>query len=195
MPNKIVALLPMKSNSERLPNKNIMDMCNKPLFYHVLDELIKCRNIERIIINTDSPKIIEFCEQDYPNVECIERPNALCGDYVEMNEIIKYDILNLEAEHFIQTHSTNPLLTEKSITDAIALYFKNLNKFDSLFSVNKIQTRLFSHSIRPINHNQGELIRTQDLKPIYEENSNFYIFSQNSFISARHNRIGQKPNV
>lgn len=193
MSNKVVALLPMKRNSERVPNKNLLTMCGLPLFYYVLNELRKCTSIKKIIINTDSQEIIQYCEKDYPNVICIVRPNNLCGDFVDMNEIIKYDISNLNDEHFLQTHSTNPLLSEKTISDAIASYFNNLDEYDSLFSVNKIQTRLLNSNLRPLNHKKGELIRTQDLEPIYEENSNFYIFSRKSFFDADRNRIGNNP--
>jgi CMP-N-acetylneuraminic acid synthetase len=193
MSNKVVALLPMKRYSERIPNKNLLKMCGLPLFYHVLNELRKSKSIKSIVINTDSQEIIDCCKQDFPNIICTVRPNAICGDFVEMNEIIKYDISNLNGEHFLQTHSTNPLLSEKTISAAIASYFDNLDEYDSLFSVNKIQTRLFNSNFRPLNHKKGELIRTQDLEPIYEENSNFYIFSKTSFFDADRSRIGNNP--
>jgi CMP-N-acetylneuraminic acid synthetase len=193
MSNKVVALLPMKRYSERIPNKNLLKMCGLPLFYHVLNELRKSKSIKSIVINTDSQEIIDCCKQDFPNIICTVRPNAICGDFVEMNEIIKYDISNLNGEHFLQTHSTNPLLSEKTISAAIASYFDNLDEYDSLFSVNKIQTRLFNSNLRPLNHKKGELIRTQDLEPIYEENSNFYIFSKTSFFDADRSRIGNNP--
>jgi len=193
MSNKVVALLPMKRNSERVPNKNLLTMCGLPLFYHVLNELRKSKSIKSIVINTDSQEIIECCNKDFPDVICTVRPNDICGDFVEMNEIIKYDLSNVKGEHFLQTHSTNPLLTEKTISDAINLYFENLNCYDSVFSVNKIQSRLFNRNLDPLNHNNGELISTQDLEPVFEENSNFYIFSKTSFFNADSDRIGDNP--
>ena len=193
MKNKVVALLPMKEHSERVPNKNLKQMNGVPLFYHVLLELGKSEHIASIIINTDSKKIIDLCSVDFPNVLCNERPDKICGDFVEMNEIIKYDLSVTDEEHFLQTHSTNPLLKETTISSAIEFYFDNLVKYDSVFSVNKLQTRLFNHNLYPLNHKKGEILRTQDLPILYEENSNFYIFSKSSFATAENNRIGQNP--
>jgi len=96
MSNKVVALLPMKRYSERIPNKNLLKMCGLPLFYHVLNELRKSKSNKSIVINTDSQEIIDCCKQDFPNIICTVRPNAICGDFVEMNEIIKMNLQNLK---------------------------------------------------------------------------------------------------
>jgi len=78
---------------------------------------------------------------------------------------------------------------------AIKKYFDNLDTFDSLFSVNRLQTRLYYQDGRPVNHDPGKLIRTQDLNPLFEENSNFYIFSRKSFFEAGGRRIGLRPQM
>jgi N-acylneuraminate cytidylyltransferase len=109
-----------------------------------------------------------------------------------MNEVINYDLKNSEGEHFMQTHSTNPLLQTKTINKAIETYFSNLNQCDSVFSVTKWQTRLYWKDTSPVNHNPEELLRTQDLPPVFEENSNFYIFSKETFFKDK-KRIGSKP--
>jgi len=98
-----------------------------------------------------------------------------------MNVIIDYDLNQLEGEYLLQTHSTNPLLRAETIDKAIEKYFEGLEEFDSLFGVTKVQTRFYDKDANPINHNPEELLRTQDLEPLYEENSNFYIFSKESF--------------
>ena len=91
--------------------------------------------------------------------------------------------------------ATNPLLTSATLDRAIETYFSNLDEYDSLFSVTRLQSRLSGQDGSPVNHNSDELIRTQDLSPIFEENSNFYIFSKNSFNNAKKNRIGLKPQM
>jgi N-acylneuraminate cytidylyltransferase len=188
---KIIALLPMKSHSERIPNKNVRLFSGKPLLRIVIDTLLGANYIENIVVNTDSAEISNIISKYY-NQDIIihERPEVLCGDMVSMNDIINYDIAQLAGEHFLQTHSTNPLLRSKTIDSAIRKYFDNIDTFDSIFSVTRLQTRLFDKNVKPLNHKFGDLIRTQDLEPIYEENSNFYIFSKNSFKSASNNRIG-----
>jgi N-acylneuraminate cytidylyltransferase len=123
------------------------------------------------------------------------RPENICGDFVSMNEIINYDILKHGGEHFIQTHSTNPVLKYTTIQKAVELYYNNLTLHDSLFSVTKWQTRLYWQDGSPVNHNPNELLRTQDLPPVFEENSNFYIFSKTSFLNAGKKRIGGNPQM
>ena len=193
--SKIIALLPMKGHSERVPNKNMREFCGRPLYHHVLRSLLESQYIAEIVINTDSRDIAEDARRRFENVRIVNRPEEICGDFVPMNDIIGYDLSQIEGEHFLQTHSTNPLLQSSAINLAIETYFKNLKKFDSLFSVTRLQTRLYWKDGSPVNHNPNELLRTQDLPPVYEENSNFYIFSKKSFADAGGSRIGLKPQM
>jgi CMP-N-acetylneuraminic acid synthetase len=191
----IIALLPMKAHSERVPNKNIKNFCGKPLYHAVLTALFQVAYIERVIINTDSAIIKKDAARHFERIEIIDRPKDLQGDLVPMNDIIAHDLSGTDGEHFLQTHSTNPLLRHQTIDRAIETYFENLEKFDSLFSVTRLQTRLYWKDGAPINHNPKELLRTQDLPPVYEENSNLYIFSRQSFVNAGCCRIGRKPRM
>lgn len=189
---KVVALLPMKGNSERVPNKNLKLFNGKPLFFHVLASLQESHYVSQIIVNTDSEEIAVKAKT-FSKVVIHERPDAICGDFVSMNDIISHDLSKVEAEHFIQTHSTNPLLTTSSIDKGVELYFQELENKNSVFSVTKLQTRLYKEGSVPLNHNPEELLRTQDLEPLYEENSNFFIFSKFSFKEAGNKRIGKSP--
>jgi CMP-N-acetylneuraminic acid synthetase len=112
-----------------------------------------------------------------------------------MNDIIGYDLETISGDHFLQTHSTNPLLTQKTLETAVRSYFEHLDKHDSLFSVTRLQTRLYWGSGKPVNHSPQQLERTQDLPPVYEENSNLYLFSRSSFKNAGNNRIGCNPKM
>lgn len=191
--NKVIALLPMKEHSQRVPNKNIRDFCGCPLYHRVLSSLLESRHIEEVVINTDSKFIADDVNKHFQRVKVINRPKHLCGDFVSMNDIIDYDILKVSGEHFLQTHSTNPLLSTETIDRAIEKYFDSLNELDSLFSVTRLQTRLYWKDGESINHNPKELLRTQDLEPVFEENSNFYIFSKSSFYNNGKKRIGKLP--
>ena len=190
----ITALLPMKGTSERIPNKNLKEFNGRPLYHAIMFSLLNSKYIEKIVINTDSDRIKDDIKRNFneDKVNIIDRPLEIQGGDVPMNEIIKYDITYLNDNHFIQTHSTNPLLRSKTIDKAIEFYFKNIENFDSIFSVTKLQTRLYDQNGKPLNHNPSKLLRTQDLPPVYEENSNFYIFSRDSFFK-KNNRIGINP--
>lgn len=184
----------MKGHSARVPNKNLRLFFDRPLYHWILNVLLKSIYITRVIINTDSQLIIQDVQKHFRNnVVIINRPIKIQGDFIPMNGIIAYDLSQIEGEHFLQTHSTNPLLTTKTIDKAIECYFNNLYLYDSLFSVTRIQTRLYWKDGQPINHNPAELLRTQDLEPVFEENSNIYIFSRDSFARNGNKRIGLKP--
>ena len=190
---KLTALLPMKGHSERVPNKNLRNFAGRPLFHAIMQSLLQSAYIEKVVINTDSPEIKQSALQHFERTEIIDRPVDIQGDFVSMNDIIRYDLSQLEGEHFLQTHSTNPLLTMDSINLAIESYFRNLDQYDSVFSVTRWQTRLYWEDGSAVNHDPAVLLRTQDLPPVFEENSNFYIFSKSSFHEAGSKRIGTRP--
>lgn len=187
----------MKGNSERVPNKNLKAFNGSALYHAIGDKLLRTKYIDQLVINTDSEQIAEDARSRYGDqVIIIPRPQDIQGDYVSMNDIIQYDLTQLTGDHFLQTHSTNPLLKVETLDSAIKSYFDVIAKgFDSVFSVTRLQTRLYDATARPVNHDPNELRRTQDLDPLYEENSNFYIFSRASFAQAGHKRIGLKPSL
>lgn len=191
----VTALLPMKGHSERVPNKNIRPFAGRPLFHRVAESLESCDYVESIIINTDSEVIAEDAVRNFKKARIVWRPENLRGDFVSMNDILAYDLSITEGEHFLQTHSTNPLLTTETINNAIDQYFSGLQTNDSLFSGTRFQTRFYWASGEPVNHNPQELLRTQDLPIIYEENSNIYLFSKTSFAAAGNRRIGLRPEI
>jgi CMP-N-acetylneuraminic acid synthetase len=191
--DSVVALVPMKEHSARVPDKNFREFDGKPLFYWILHELSKVERVKGIFVNTDSKRLADSIKDYFgTDVSIIDRPPELCGDEVPMNAILGYDIGVIGSEHYLQTHSTNPLLTSCTIGNSIDRYFNDLGTYDSVFSVTRIQNRGFTHDGRAINHNPDELIPTQDLHPIYLENSNIYIFSKTSF-GKKMRRIGEKP--
>jgi len=193
---KIYALLPMKSNSERVPNKNMRDFDGAPLYHAIMKALLGSKYVDKVVIDTDSAIIADDATKTFGDrVILIDRPEEIQGDYVSMNNIIDYDLSQLEGEYFMQTHSTNPLVMTSTIDAAIEQYFEGERHYDSLFSVTRLQTRLYDKNARPINHDPNELLRTQDLEPLFEENSNFYIFSREAFYSADKKRIGLKPQI
>lgn len=191
----VTALVPMKGHSERVPNKNMRDFGGAPLYHAIMATLDKSRYVEKVIINTDSEVIAEDATKHWKKVQINWRPEELRGDFVSMNDVINYDVDKEKAcDVFMQTHSTNPLLTTETLDAAIAYYFKSVDEgYDSVFGVTKFQSRFYWADGRAINHNPAELIRTQDLPPIFEENSNFYIFSRESFKAAGNKRIGLHP--
>ena len=192
---KAVALLPMKANSERVRGKNFREFCGKPLFRWMLDTLLEVPEIDRVVINTDARHILaENGLVESERVIIRDRKPEICGDFVSMNLVIADDIANVEAETYLMTHTTNPLMSADTVSKALAAYREGVaaGKADSLFTVDKVQTRFYRADGSAVNHDPDNLIRTQDLEPWFEENSNLYIFNRESFAKTRA-RIGRQP--
>jgi len=189
---KLTALVPMRHHSQRVPGKNYRPLAGKPLFHHIIETLLNVPEIYTVVVDTDSEPVMDGVRRFFPSVQLIERPNHLLADNVPMNDILLHDTAQIESDFYLQTHSTNPLLKAKTISRAIRSFVSTYPEHDSLFSVTRLQTRLYFQDGRAINHNPRELIQTQDLPPVYEENSCLYLFTRDNLIQWHH-RIGQKP--
>ena len=189
---RFAALVPMRHHSQRVPGKNYRLLAGKPLFHHVIQSLLAVPEINDIVIDTDSEPIMDGVREHFPQVKLINRPENLRADDVPMNDILIYDTEQIHADFYLQTHSTNPLLKPETISSAVKLLTTNYSKYDSLFSVTRLQTRLYDEHGKAINHNPRELIQTQDLPPVYEENSCIYIFTRENLVAKRH-RISDHP--
>jgi CMP-N-acetylneuraminic acid synthetase len=193
--DKIVALLPMKAHSARVSEKNFRDFNGKPLFRWILDVLLEIPGIGKVVINTDAREILrEKGLVESGRIQIRDRDRNLRGDLVSMNRILEDDIKHVPADVYLMTHTTNPLLTTNTIHRALEVFRQGRQRktADSLFSVNRIQTRFYRADGTAVNHDPKNLVRTQDLEPWYEENSNLYIFTAESFAKTNA-RIGERP--
>lgn len=189
---EVAALVPMRHHSVRVPEKNYRLLAGKPLYQHIIETLLQVPEIAVIAVDTDSPDIMDGLKAGFPQVKVIERPAHLTADTIPMNEILMYDTGQIEADFYLQTHSTNPLLRAGTISQAVRTFFDNYPAYDSLFSVTRVQTRLWDALARPVNHNPAILLRTQDLPPMFEENSCLYLFNRQTLEQHR-TRIGERP--
>jgi CMP-N-acetylneuraminic acid synthetase len=189
---QITALIPMRHHSQRVPGKNYRLLDGIPLYQHILQTLQHCPEITRIAVDTDSEEIMSGLRQSFPELVIISRPDKLRADNVAMNEILLYDVSQLPADLYLQTHSTNPLLTSATISRSIKTLLAAMPEKDSLFSVTQLQTRLYDSKGKAINHDPRVLLQTQDLPPVYEENSCIYLFTAES-LRKNKTRIGANP--
>lgn len=188
---RIVALVPIRTDSKRVPNKNFRPFNGKPLYYHIINSLLQCPYIQEVYVNTNSEMLLEELPGLFERVRTIPRPANLCADTVPMNDILLHDVGVVNADWYLQTHVTNPLLSADTIGRAVEMMLSH-PEHDSLFSVTPLYTRLWTRRGRPLNHNPLVLMRTQDLEPVLEENSNIYLF-QAETLKARGSRIGEHP--
>jgi CMP-N-acetylneuraminic acid synthetase len=189
---KIIALVPMRHHSQRVPGKNFRPLAGKPLFHHIITTLLSCPEISQVVVDTDSQPVMEGLQNDFPEVLVLVRPEYLCADTISMNEILVYDTSQVDADYYLQTHTTNPLLRPSTISHAVQAFLANIPDYDSLFSVTRMQKRLWDQHGQAINHDPSILLQTQDLPPVFEENSCIYMFTRQILVH-RHNRLGLHP--
>jgi CMP-N-acetylneuraminic acid synthetase len=189
---RIVAIVPMRHESERVPGKNYRRLGDRPLFHHIVETLLATPRIAEIVIDTDSELIRDDARQAFPSVTVVERPKELRGGMVSMNDVLLNDVRRIDSDLYLQTHSTNPLLREASISRAIDEFLAADPEPDSLFGVTRLQSRLWDANGSPLNHDPRRLRRTQDLAPLFEENSCLYLFSRES-LEKHGSRIGSRP--
>ena len=190
--SSIAALVPMRHHSQRVPGKNYRLLAGKPLFHYIIESLLVIPEIGKVVVDTDSEPVMESLRLKFPQVMIIDRPEHLRRDDMTMNEILKYDTSQVKADFYLQTHSTNPLLKPETIGRAIHVFYSNYPIYDSLFSVTRLQTRLYDQLGHALNHDPAVLIQTQDLPPVYEENSCLYLFTRENLLKRDH-RIGEQP--
>lgn len=193
----ITVFLPCRAGSERVPFKNTKLFADQEggLLYIKLKELLKVKDIKRIVLSTNDPKVIEIAKQFNSNKVYIDiRPEHLASSLTRTDELINYVPTIIKEEHILWTHVTSPFLSNDIYEKAIKSYFENLEKgYDSLMSVNKIQTFLWNEG-KSLNYDRNEekWPRTQTLPEIFEVNSGIFMNSYNNYL--RYNdRIGKKP--
>lgn len=188
----IVAILPMRHDSERVKGKNYRPLGGRPLYHHIVATLQACPSISEVVIDTDSDLIAADARAVFPEIRVIMRPDEIRGGDVDMNVVLLNDVAQVPADLYVQTHSTNPLLRGETVTRAIETYMADRDRHDSLFTVTALQTRLYTADGRAINHDPAVLLRTQDLPAVMEENSCLYVFTAET-LQRIGKRIGERP--
>jgi CMP-N-acetylneuraminic acid synthetase len=188
---RITAIVPMRHQSERVPGKNVRPLAGRPLYHYILETLLAVREIGQVVVDTDSPVILDELPRRFPSVTALERPEHLRAGEIPMNDVLLNTTSRLDADWFVQTHSTNPLLKPETVSAAIRALLAGPDH-DSLFTVTRLQTRLWNENGTPLNHDPAVLLRTQDLPPVFEENSCLYIFRRETLVRLG-NRLGDRP--
>lgn len=185
---KTVAIVPMKLNNERLPNKNTKIFDNgKPLCFYILNTLLKVKNIDEIYVYCSDEKIKPYL----PNkVKFIKRSDTLDKSSTTMNEVLNAFINDVDADIYVLTHVTAPFVKSTSLEKCIEVV-KNNNEYDSAFSVKRINEFIWKDN-KPFNYQLDNIPRTQDLPEIYAETCGFYIFKK-ELMKKYNRRIGDKP--
>ncbi len=184
--NKVVAFVPIKLNSQRLQNKNILPIASQPLCWHILDVLTRVKGIDEVYVYCSNEKIKNYIPD---KVKFLKRAQRLDGDLIKGFDIYDAFIKEVNADTYILAHTTSPFIKLKTIETALDKI--NSGDYDSAFSAQRIQTFAW-YKGEPINYDLNDVPRTQDIDPIFVETSGFFMFKKEVFTEHRR-RIGFKP--
>lgn len=184
---KIVAVVPMKLNNRRLPQKNTKAFTNgKPLCYYILNTLLKVAEIDEVYTYCSNPDIQGFIPE---GVRYLKRSESLDQDTTKMNEVLQCFAKDVPADIYVMTHTTSPFIRAESIEKGLLAV--NSGEYDSAFAAKKLQDFLWKDGA-PYNYALDQIPRTQDLPVLYEETSGFYIY-RNEIMTKKNRRIGDRP--
>tara|TARA_Y100000361_G_C11157632_1_gene345245 strand:+ start:868 stop:1497 length:630 start_codon:yes stop_codon:yes gene_type:complete len=186
----MIVYIPIKNNSQRVPQKNFREFKGKPLWENTVDKL-KDFNV---FIDTDSDEIAKECKPK-KWVSCFRRRRHLIGDNVSVVDLLKNFVDQFSInEPICQIHVTSPFLNADHIKFAETKITND--GYDSVFSADRVQNRFWrkeEYGYCPINHNPMKLEQTQDLPIYYMENSYLYAFQPK--VLDFNNRIGYNPYI
>lgn len=186
---KTVAIVPMKLNNRRLPQKNTKSFTNgKPLCYYVLSTLLTVDGVDEVYVYCSNPDIQDFIPT---GVKYLRRSESLDQDTTKMNEVLQCFAKDVPADIYVMTHTTAPFISKESIEKGLKAV--ESGEYDSSFAAKKLQDFLWKDGI-PFNYELSNIPRTQDLPPLYEETSGFYIY-KSDVMTCLNRRIGNKPYI
>ena len=179
--NNIVAFLPMRKGSERVPNKNIKTFANinGGLAFIKIQQLLKVKAIDKIIVSTNDADVKKIASSFNSNkIVIINRSEDLSSSDTSTDDLIKYVPTIINSGVILWTHVTSPFIDNVMYDDMINSYLNNIHKYDSLMSVTMIRKFLWSNN-KPINYDRSKekWPKTQTIKPVYEVNSGAFIAS------------------
>lgn len=185
---KVVALVPIKLNSQRLPHKNILPIAGRPLCWHLCNTLNQAVDINDVYVYCSDPAVKEYIPE---KTKFLQRPAWLDGDTVKGFDIYREFIQTVDADIYVLAHTTSPFIKLSSIENALSHVVSGEN--DSAFSAERVQTFAW-YMGKPVNYDLNDVPRTQDMEPVWVETSAFYIFRKEIF-TEHHRRIGFHPYI
>jgi len=185
---KIIAIMPIKLNNERLPGKNTKLLGDKPLIQYQLCALEESGEFDSINVYCSDETIKDYLTKDSTFVK---RPEYLDLPTSNFNQIFSSFIKEVDADIYVYAHATAPFVSADTIKECVNAV--KSGQYDSAFCAVKIQDYLWSDG-QPINFDAQNLPRSQDIKPIFRETSGIYVIPKDMYKKLGR-RIGDNPYI
>lgn len=161
--NNIVAIVPVKGNSVRVKKKNLTKFANSNLFKIKLKQLKKTDCFKKIIISSESKKILNYAKKNGFGIHLRDR--FFSTSKVPMSDVYKNIASEVDGEYIAWINVTNPLCDEYIYQSAVKK-FKTISKnYDCFLSAVKNKQNYF-YKNKPINFKRSPWPRSQDLQPL-----------------------------
>jgi len=192
---KTIAFIPAKGNSVRIPRKNIMPICGKPLIYYSIKSALKCSLIDEVWISTEDEQIKKIALRCGAQVD--DRPPSLCGKYISTEEVMIEFAHRKMFDNIVLIQATSPYVTYRDLHESI----KMLDEHDSIVSAihykRFLWTRNSDNIMVPITHGKRRLMHQEmnlETYPYYQENGAFYITKRDILLVDKC-RYGEKIGI
>jgi CMP-N-acetylneuraminic acid synthetase len=185
---KIVAVVPIKLNNERLPGKNTKKLGDKALIHYCLEELLNVNEIHEIYVYCSDESIKEYLPV---GVRFLKRHTSLDLPTSNFTQIFEAFTQDVDSDIYVYAHATAPFVSRETIRTEIEAVQKR--GYDSAFCAERIQDYLWYNG-KAVNFDPTNLPRGQDLPIYHRETSGVYVFTKAVFTEYRR-RIGVKPYV
>lgn len=187
--NKLVAVIAARSGSIRVKNKNIREFNDSTILELKIKQLKEIKQLDKVIVNTNCEEIMKIALS--AGAECVRRDDYFASNTVSMSEVFKNIAENTDSEYIMYANATNPLVETKSYEDAIDIFFKNNDKYDSLTSCHDVKEFLYMDN-KPLNYDPKNQPRSQDLPNVIALNFAISILSRDNMIKFK-NILGETP--
>ena len=191
MSKVIKALIPVRSGSQRVQNKNIRPFAGSNLLEIKIKQLQRIKGLDGIIVNSNDDEMLDIAKQ--LGVETVKRDEKFARNDTIANEMYKDVAMNFNADIMMYSNVTSPMIKDETIEECIKTYLENTDRFDSLNTANDVKEFLWLDN-KPINYNPDNTPRSQDLPNILMLNFAINLIEKNKMIEICH-YIGKKPNL
>lgn len=188
--NSILAVIPARGGSKRLPRKNILNLRNKPLVEYSIRAALDCNLINDVVVSSEDPEICSIAAKTGTMI--IKRPLELAGDTISNEHVIKHAIEVFSADNYFPEYvvllqPTSPLRTASHLEQCLQQFLNSGMK--SVMSVCKVEhhpgkfIRINQNHVQPYTSLEDVERRTQDLEEVFRQNGAIYALKTSDFLN------------